>query len=166
MYIKILEAVKEVRAIRELTLSGNAIDKKGGQILAECIGSRSVNLRKVYIQGCGIPKGIMGDLGKNLQQNTTIRELDVSGNDIKDLEAAEAFGSAIKTSQTLEKLFMCGCGLSGDCFTAIANGLKQNKGLEEIHFDGNSKLGKTSFAAVSIILHFTNYFDCLHFLFL
>lgn len=144
--------MKEHRAIRELTLSGNGIDKKGGQILCECVGSRSVNLRKVYIQGCGIPKSIMNELGKNLQQNTTIREIDVSGNEIKDLESAEAWGSAIKVSQTLEKLYLCGCGLAGDCFIAIANGVKHNKGLEQLHLDGNSKLGKSSFASVSFVL--------------
>mmetsp|Transcript_107100 Transcript_107100/g.160117 ORF Transcript_107100/g.160117 Transcript_107100/m.160117 type:complete len:652 (+) Transcript_107100:677-2632(+) len=141
----ILAAVKDHRAIRELTLSGNGIDKKGGQILCECLGSRSVNLRKVYIQGCGIPKAIMTELGKNLQQNTTLREFDVSGNDIKDIDSANAWGQAIKVSQTLEKLYLCSCNLAGENFQPIAEGLKHNKGLEEFYLDGNSKLGKTSF---------------------
>lgn len=81
----VLEAVKEHRAIRELNLSGNSIDKKGGQILCECLSSRSVNLRILAVRGCGIPKNVMCELGKNLQQNTTLRDFDVSGNEIKDV---------------------------------------------------------------------------------
>jgi len=145
----ILESVKEHRAIRELTLSGNGIDKKGGQILCECIGSRSINLRKVFIQGCGIHKATMAELGKNLQQNTTLREFDASGNDIKDMDSAGAWGQAIKVSQTLEKLYLCGCGIQGEVLGPIADGLKSNKGLEHLYLDGNSKMGKTSFPTVS-----------------
>jgi len=144
----ILEAVKEHRALRELNLSGNGIDKKGGTILSECIGSRSVNLRKVYIQGCGIPKATMTELGKELQNNTTLREFSISGNDIKDMETANAWGEAIKHSGTLQKLEMCSCSLMGECFEAIATGLAANKSLEEVQLDGNSKLGKTALAAL------------------
>ena len=83
----VLESVKETRAIRELNLSGNTIDKKGGQILCECLSSRSVNLRIVSIRNCGISKTVMGEIGKNLQQNTTLREFDASGNDLKDVSS-------------------------------------------------------------------------------
>ena len=77
--------MKEHRAIRELDLSDNSIDKKGGAILCDCLSSRAVNLRKLSISGCGIPRSTMTELGKNLQQNTTLREFNASGNDLKDV---------------------------------------------------------------------------------
>lgn len=83
-----LEAVKETHSIRELQISSNPIDKKGGQVLNECISSRAVNLRRLEITKCALDKRMLAAMGQSLQQNTTLHYFDVSGNDMKDVRAA------------------------------------------------------------------------------
>ena len=71
--------------MRELNIGGNTIDKKGGVVLNECISSRAVNLRKLGIKKCGLDKKMLAGTGQSLQQNTTLREFDASGNEMKDV---------------------------------------------------------------------------------
>ena len=127
----ILEAIKETRSIRELDISYNEIDKKGATLLADIVSSRSVNVRKLFVRKCGLPKqaGIL--IANALQQNTTIRELDYSFNDIKDGEVGKAWGDAIKTSQTLEILHLCGCSITPDSMGQLAQGIARNTSLEK-----------------------------------
>ena len=68
---------------------------------------------------------------------------------IYQIESAKAWGAAIKVSQTLERLHLNACALAGESFAAIADGLKDNKSIEYLSLDGNTKLGKTTFPEVS-----------------
>jgi Ran GTPase-activating protein (RanGAP) involved in mRNA processing and transport len=152
-----LAAIKETRGIRELFVSGNEIDKKGAQLLAECVSSSIVNLRKLAVSRCGLSKGAMLLLGQALMQSISLKELDVSGNELKDSEAAAAWGEALKTSKTIDYLSLDSCGISADAFTIIAAGIGKNKSLTHLNLSNNPKLGKGSFPAVSIFhLHFSS----------
>jgi hypothetical protein len=68
-----------------LDVSYNEIDKAGGTLLAEIISSRNVGLRKLSVRNCSITKANTIAIANALLQNSSIRDFDFSGNQIKDV---------------------------------------------------------------------------------
>ena len=77
------------------------------------------------------------ELASALEENTTLRELDLAGNSFESLEALEKFNESFKKNRNLKILNLAACRLDGKSIRIIAPSLCQHRSLERLHLDGN-----------------------------
>jgi len=74
-----------------------------------------------------------------------LKELDLAGNRLESREALESWEAALARNSTLKILNLAACHLDGNCISAFAPGVQENKSLERLHLDGNKLDNDTGF---------------------
>lgn len=113
-------------ALQELNLEGNDIHHEEAKGLMS-----STSLKKLFL-GRGNIKGIVGAMGKALEENHSLEELSLTGGPEITEDDAIAMGAALKVNTSLLVLNLNWCRHGEGSIQHIADGLKQNSTLKVI----------------------------------
>lgn len=138
---KILISLEKNNTIESLILSGNAIDKK----IVDQLGSLVANnrtIKKLGLRNCEIERTGFECIAAALSNNDVIEDLDLAGNDLGAIKAAEAFGKMLLMNKTLKKLNIAACQIIKESFKVLIKAISLNESLEILHLDGNRLKGE------------------------
>ena len=121
-------------------MAGNNIGA-AGNILAECINlwGEHPQLRKIYINGCGIPEAQCGQIIQSLSKCKQLTHLNLSGNKVGN--AGEYLAKTIQqwgTDPPLQYLYLDNCSIPEEHCSAILQSLHSCTHLTELDMAGNS----------------------------
>ena len=114
--------------------------------------AESQSVRALKLQHCNISSAGAVSIFKLLEQNSSLKEFDLSTNKQLANSDSEAVGYAIKrmlkVNTTLKVLNLCDCGLDTAVATHIFRSLEHNTTLEELDLLHNSQLAEGNCEAV------------------
>eukprot|EP01068_Selenidium_serpulae_P002397 Selendium_serpulae@DN2429_c0_g1_i1.p1 len=108
------------------------------------------SLRVLDLSGNDIWDGHLEDVCEALAKNSGLQTLDLSDNDIRS-DGAKAIGAALVTNQALRSLNLSGNKIGADGATAIAEALTRSEALRDLNVSGN-EVGDAGALAVGAAL--------------
>lgn len=138
--IEILEKVKDSRTLKELHLSGNTFDSKSGQSLVDCF-SKNNSLKTLALKQCKLSKTVLMSLAQTIMENSSLTSLDLSLNDMSNIDVAASIGDMFSRSTCLVELNISACNFTSEGIKQINKSLRGTPCLKNIGFSGN-KVGK------------------------
>ncbi|KAL0042382.1 hypothetical protein WJX77_010805 [Trebouxia sp. C0004] len=123
-------AFNPVQRLTQLILNKCDIPDFAGMVLAQAL-HRNTTLADLQISGNHLSDAAATAFGKMLQMNSTLEKLDLSWNNIKAL-GAKALAQGLLNNVSLHILNLAWNGLENIGCTAIAQALHQNMGLQEL----------------------------------
>ncbi|XP_026776715.3 NACHT, LRR and PYD domains-containing protein 12-like [Pangasianodon hypophthalmus] len=125
--------------LRELDLSKNFPGKKAMEQLCAALRQSTCTLQTLCVDQCGLDSEICASLAKTLSQNSSLRELSVSNNDLGDVGVRMLFTGLQSGRCTLKILRLANCSLTESSCEFLAPALSPNTtGLSELDLSGNS----------------------------
>ena len=125
------------KSLRELILDGNRnIGNSGTKELALAL-CRNNSLEVLSLKSCGVGQLGAERFATTLRENSTLTELDLSGNGGIGNDALELISRGLKSNQALEKLHLSSCEVSDEGCGHIADALQENRVLTELHLEKN-----------------------------
>ncbi|XP_026142547.1 NACHT, LRR and PYD domains-containing protein 3-like [Carassius auratus] len=109
-------------SLRELDLSNNDLQDSGVKLLSDGLKSSHCNLNILRLKCCSLTGQCCGSLSSSLQSSNSLRELDLSNNDLQD-SGMKLLSDGLKRSHCqLNILRLSGCMVTeeGCCFLASA----------------------------------------------
>jgi len=119
-------------------IDNNNIDRKGGQLIAQVLGSNKF-LRCLWLDDNAIHVKGAKAIAEALKVNKTLRRLYLNGNSIGD-EGAIAIASSLRVNSTLQELGLERNGIGGVGIEMLCNALKENKSLQKLWLKGNDRV--------------------------
>jgi len=108
--------------------SNQDVGDEGATAIADMLVSNA-SLETLWMLSVGLTsKGVVA-LAESLRHNNTLRLLQLSDNPLIDDEGATAMGRMLAANTTFEKLWFGGTSMTLEGVSAIAEGLKKNRGL-------------------------------------
>ncbi|XP_073784244.1 NACHT, LRR and PYD domains-containing protein 3-like [Danio rerio] len=96
-----------------------------------------VNCRKALLAGCNLTAQFCKDVSTLLQSPNSIRELDLSHNNLQD-SGIQLLSDGLKSSHCqLEILRLAGCNLTGQCCESLSSSLQSSNSLIELDLSNN-----------------------------
>ena len=105
-----------------------------GQLLRHPIHCQ---IEKLNIGGCSLTSDGVGEVVSGLSDNTTLRELDLSCNQIGS-EGAVSVATMLKTNSSLERLNLSWCGIGSRGGVELGAALERNKTLRYLELSWNA----------------------------
>jgi len=133
---KILESVKEMKAVTSLDISHNSGNRQTGSMLGEILKMRKESsLTSIDLSWNKVThEGAISIVG-GLRENMTLKSLNMSWNSLGD-EAGKQLGVVLGEDKVLEFLDLSNCKLHV-AMSEIAKGLEDNKCLHRLVLDNN-----------------------------
>ncbi|XP_030216285.1 NACHT, LRR and PYD domains-containing protein 3-like, partial [Gadus morhua] len=126
-------------SLRELELSTNDLQDSGVKLLSAGLGSPHCTLETLRLNGCLLSERCCEALASVLSSSSSLRELDLSTNDLKDSGVKLLSAGLGSPHCTLETLRINGCHLSERCCEALASVLSSNSSsLRELELSSNN----------------------------
>ena len=135
-------------SLEQLNLSGNSQLAEGDSEAVGCAIERmlrvNTRLKALNLRSCGLDTAVATHIAAGLEHNTSLEQLNLSGNSQLAEGDSEAVGCAIermlRVNTRLKALNLRSCGLDTAVATHIAAGLEHNTSLEQLNLSGNSQL--------------------------
>ncbi|KAF7689280.1 NACHT, LRR and PYD domains-containing protein 12-like [Silurus meridionalis] len=130
---------KALSPLKELDLSHNDLRDTGMKLLCDGLKSSCCNLNILKVSDCKLTEQSSPDVASLLsKENSSLRELDLSDNDLKD-SGVKALSNGLSSSEcVLEILRLSGCGLTKRTCYSLISALHLNpKHLIELDLDYN-----------------------------
>ncbi|KAL0041640.1 hypothetical protein WJX79_010316 [Trebouxia sp. C0005] len=140
--------------VQELNISDNPIGMLGIKAVGELLNPafNSVQrLTQLILNKCDIPDLAGMTLAQALHRNTTLADLQISGNQLSDI-AATAFGKMLQMNSTLEKLDLSWNNIKALGAKDLAQGLLNNVSLHTLNLAWNG-LENAGCTAIAQALH-------------
>ncbi|KAI2650266.1 NACHT, LRR and PYD domains-containing protein 12 [Labeo rohita] len=96
------------------------------------------NCRKALLSDCKLTDQCCESLATSLQLNSSLRELDLSNNDLKDLGGKLLFDALKSPNCQLKKLRLSICNLTEQCCVSLASALQSSNCLKELDLSNNN----------------------------
>ena len=128
----IAQLLQNTSVVRKLVLTGNPIGDGGLKRLCEAL-STNTTLEELRLAYCSINSGPL--LGQLVSENTSLRCLNLQGNDITDWQSIAA---GLSKNRTLRELWMCNCGLTDKCVEDLSTGL--NNYIQDLNIAWNDSI--------------------------
>nr|XP_021328746.1 NACHT, LRR and PYD domains-containing protein 3-like isoform X2 [Danio rerio] len=118
----LFSSLQSSNSLRELDLSNNDLQDSGVKLLSDGLKSSHCQLEKLRLTSCQLSGQCCESLSSFLQSSNSMRELDLSNNDLQD-SGVKLLSDVLKSSHCqLEILRLSGCMVTevGCCFLASA----------------------------------------------
>ncbi|XP_063325362.1 NLR family CARD domain-containing protein 3-like [Pelmatolapia mariae] len=114
-------------SLRELDLSNNDIQDTGVKLFSAGLDNPHFKLESLRLNGCNLTGRSCKDLSSDLNfQSSSLRELDLSNNDLRD-SGVRLFSAGLKNPHCkLESLSLSGCLITEEGCTSLASALSSN----------------------------------------
>ncbi|KTF75552.1 hypothetical protein cypCar_00033865 [Cyprinus carpio] len=124
--------------LRELNLSENELgDTRVNQITA-LMQDKHCQLNTLQLRGCGLTEESCSAFATFLRSNSSLKELDMSNNNLQDSGVKKLWNGLEDTNCTLEKLGLSDCSITEEGYKALASALRSNPShLIELDLTGN-----------------------------
>ncbi|XP_051992121.1 NACHT, LRR and PYD domains-containing protein 3-like isoform X4 [Xyrauchen texanus] len=125
-------------SLRELDLSNNDLQDSGVKLLSDALNSPHCKLEILRCAACRFTGQCCGSLSSFLQSSNSLRELDLSNNDLQD-SGVKLLSDALKSSHCiLEILRLSGCMVTEEGCCSVASALRSNLSrLKELDLSSN-----------------------------
>ncbi|XP_051992144.1 NACHT, LRR and PYD domains-containing protein 3-like isoform X6 [Xyrauchen texanus] len=124
-------------SLRELDLSNNDLQDSGVKLLSDALKSPHCTLEILRFADCRFTGQCCESLSSVLQSSKSLRELDLSNNDLQD-SGVKLLSDALKSPQcTLEILRFAACRFTGQCCESLSSVLQSSKSLRELDLSNN-----------------------------
>jgi hypothetical protein len=124
------------RKLKYLDISGNRLDEDTMAALVDLVGTHTT-LEEVRAKNLDLVGTDLGALIASLEENATLKLLDISTNQLDSTPLFTRLVSALTVNQTLEALILERCDISDDCCTILAEKLPYMKGLKYLNLNMN-----------------------------
>ncbi|XP_066512445.1 NACHT, LRR and PYD domains-containing protein 3-like [Hoplias malabaricus] len=123
--------------LKELEFSETELQDSGMKLISEALKSSNCKLETLRLTGCKLGEKSCEDLGSVLLVNSSLKELDLSNNDLQDL-GVEKLSAGLKSSLCkLETLRLTVCKLGGNSCEDLGSVLLVNSSLKELDLSNN-----------------------------
>lgn len=133
------ECLHSVQHITRLVFSDNYIGDAGLESCSELIRV-SKWLQELHFANCHLSSRNVVSLLSALRTSTSIEHLNLVFNHGMGLDGFRAIGAFLSVDSSLKILDLGGNDICGHGFQAIAEGLKINRSLQELHFKGTEMI--------------------------
>ncbi|XP_051991761.1 NACHT, LRR and PYD domains-containing protein 3-like isoform X1 [Xyrauchen texanus] len=124
-------------SLRELDLSNNDLQDSGVKLLSDALKSPHCTLEILRFAACRFTDQCCESLSSVLQSSKSLRELDLSNNDLQD-SGVKLLSDALKRPHcTLEILRFSDCRFTGQCCESLSSVLQSSKSLRELDLSNN-----------------------------
>ncbi|XP_051992142.1 NACHT, LRR and PYD domains-containing protein 3-like isoform X4 [Xyrauchen texanus] len=123
--------------LRELDMGNNDLLDSGVKLLSDALKSPHCTLEILRFADCRFTGQCCESLSSVLQSSKSLRELDLSNNDLQD-SGVKLLSDALKSPQcTLEILRFAACRFTGQCCESLSSVLQSSKSLRELDLSNN-----------------------------
>ncbi|XP_067237098.1 protein NLRC5-like isoform X2 [Chanodichthys erythropterus] len=124
--------------LRDLNLSGHKLGDTGVNHLAVLLQDKHCKPSKLTLHDCGLTEESCSTLATVLRSNSSLKELDISNNNLKDSGVKKLQNGLENTNCRLEKLSLSNCSITEEGYKALASALRSNSSyLTELDLTGN-----------------------------
>ncbi|XDV28506.1 hypothetical protein PO909_031807, partial [Leuciscus waleckii] len=137
-YLTKIPCNKNPLLLRELNLSEHELgDTRVNQITA-LLQDKHCKLNTLTLRKCGLTEESCSALATVLRSNSSLKELDISNNNLQDSGVKKLQNGLENTNCTLEKLRLSDCSITEEGYKALASALRSNPShLIELDLRGN-----------------------------
>ncbi|XP_051991776.1 NACHT, LRR and PYD domains-containing protein 3-like [Xyrauchen texanus] len=123
--------------LRELDLSSNDLQDSGVKLLSDALKSPHCTLEILRSAACRFTGQCCENLSSVLHSSKSLRELDLSNNDLQD-SGVKLLSDALRNPQcTLEILRFAACRFTDQCCESLSSVLQSSKSLRELDLSNN-----------------------------
>ncbi|XP_012863441.2 NACHT, LRR and PYD domains-containing protein 12 [Echinops telfairi] len=122
----------------ELDLTGNALEDVGLRLLCQGLKHPMCRLQTLWLKICRLTVASCGDLASALQQRLSLRELDLSLNDLGDPGVLLLCEGLQHPNCKLQTLRVDSCGLTAQAGEDLSSALAANQTLTELYLTNNA----------------------------
>ncbi|CAM4659104.1 unnamed protein product [Leuciscus chuanchicus] len=122
----------------ELDLRGNDPGQSGVKELDDLLQDQNCQLKTLRLRNCGLTEESCSALATVLRSNSSLKELDMSNNNLQDSGVKKLQNALENTNCTLERLRFSDCRITEEGYKALASALRSNPShLIELDLTGN-----------------------------
>ncbi|CAM4733630.1 unnamed protein product [Leuciscus chuanchicus] len=136
-YTVLSSALRSNPSLRELDLSENNINELGVKMLSALLADPQSKLEKLELRSCNISDGGCAVLSSALRSNPSLRELDLSRNNITDSKLKKISPLLEDPQCKLQKLVLRSCNISDEGCADLSSALRSNLSLRELDLSEN-----------------------------
>ncbi|XP_056603702.1 NACHT, LRR and PYD domains-containing protein 3-like [Triplophysa dalaica] len=123
--------------LRELDLSNNDLKDSGVKLISDALNTHNCQLHTLRLSGCNVTEECCVSLSSCLQSSSSLRELDLSNNDLKD-SGVKLISDALNTHNCqLHTLRLSLCNLTEECCVSLSSCLQSSSSLRELDLSNN-----------------------------
>ncbi|XP_050960764.1 ribonuclease inhibitor-like, partial [Labeo rohita] len=142
--------------LRELNLSGHELGDTRVNQIAALLQDKHCQLNTLMLRDCGLTEENCSCLATVLRSNSSLKELDMSNNNLQDSGVKKLQTGLENTKCTLEKLRLSDCSITEEGYKALASALRSNSShLIELDLTGNDP-GQSGVKELSDLLQDAN----------
>ncbi|XP_051992114.1 NACHT, LRR and PYD domains-containing protein 12-like isoform X3 [Xyrauchen texanus] len=125
------------KSLRQLDLSNNDLQDSGVKLLSDALNSPHCILETLIFADCRFTDQCCESLSSVLQSSKSLRELDLSNNELQD-SGVKLLSDALKSPHCiLEILIFAACRFTGQCCESLSSVLQSSKSLRELDLSNN-----------------------------
>uniref|UniRef100_A0A8C1SXV0 NACHT, LRR and PYD domains-containing protein 3-like n=1 Tax=Cyprinus carpio TaxID=7962 RepID=A0A8C1SXV0_CYPCA len=130
-------SLQSSNSLKELDMSNNNLQDSGVKLLSDVLKSSQCQLNILRFSGCNLTGLCCESLSLSLQSSNSLRELDLSNNDLQD-SGVKLLSDGLKSSHCqLNTLRVTGCNLSDQCCKSLSSSLQSSNSLRELDLSNN-----------------------------